>query len=563
VKNEEGQADDTFSIGVEDFIITLADGSLEPKAAGRSIVVRGSVDLRDHPLGRVIKEIPEVTITGDLIADRTCELRTCRCRVSGQVTLDGSPVEEFLGQVYAGGAGTVGGMFSARECAGLRRISGKFNNDVDLAESGIVVVGEDFCCSGELGLQGCLRLREVDCVAWSINADGSSLTQVGPNTVVENLSVVNCSSLTVAAPVTGLTWAKYDGSGIREVPPSFRCDGPVYLNGCKKLRSLSGHMLTVEVSGARLDWVADLETSEIIFSNCAKLPENMTRIKAKAICFDHCGIEKFPGGIPEGASVRVGGCRHFSQLPVVWKGGISLTNLPSFTETPRGFRCDKNFDVEDCPSMTRLGGRIGGDLWILSGVGGLRELGEDLQVDGDLTMSGLSEVQRLNCRVGKDVVAGRSQVRETREKFSVGGDADLHGCKKLSVVRGRVGGMAMFDESAVQTIGADFECGGDLCVRGTESLVSLNCSVGGRVLAGNSSLRRTGPAFWCAGNLNITGCERFETVQGVVGGRTRRGGRVVEREGGESSGKGVGLKKAGGCYPTESVAPRRKRRGGK
>lgn len=556
MKSESEQRDDIYRIGVEDFLIALAAGNLEGGAAGRSIIVQGSVDLRGHPLGVEIREIPKVAITGDLIADHTCALRTCRCKVAGKVTLDGSPIEEFSDhQVYAGKAGTVGGMFSARECMRLRRISGKFNNDVDLAGSGVEDVGVDFSCSGELGLQGCAKLRKVDCIAWSINADGSSLTQIGPNTVAENLSVANCSSLEEATPVNGLTWAKYDGSGIREVPPSFQCNGPVYFNGCKKLRSLSGRMLTVEVSMARLDRVADLEAEEIIFSNCAKVPESMTGIKTNAICFEQCGIEKFPGGTPEGASVRALGCRRFSQLPVVWRGSISLTDLPSLTETPEGFRCGRNLDVEDCPNLTRLRGKIGGDLWMLSGVGRLHELGGDLQVGGDLTISVLSEVQRLSCRVGKDVVAGRSQVRETGEKFSVGGDADLHGCKKLSAVRGKVGGMTMLDESAVQAIGADFECGGDLCVRGTEKLVSLNCSVGGRVLAGNSSLRRTGPAFRCAGNLNIAGCERFETSQGMVGGRMRRGKRGGAGVGVKAAEKRAELKKAGRVYPTESFAP--------
>jgi len=523
------EKNEIFRVGVENFLEALADGSLPLQAKGRPIIVQGSVDLRAHPLAPVITEIPEVAITGDLAADNSCALRICRCKVAGSVTMDGSWIEEFTAP--SDHAGSVGGIFSAKDCPNLRKVSGKFNNDVYLSGSSIAEVLTDFVSTGELYLKGCMNLCRVDCSAWSIIADESSLREVGPSTAAENFSAQNCASLEAAFPISGLEWAKYNGSAVREVPASFLCDGPVYFNGCKKLRVLSGRMSKVEVSRSPLEEISSLEAEEIIFSECEKIPANMTRVKAKALIFDQCNIKKFPAGIPENASVRIGACPEFYKLPVVWGGGISLTGLPSFEATPVGFRCAGNFDAEDCPNLTRLRGRIGGDLWLLSGLGRLYELGSDLEVAGDLTLSGLTEVKKLDCKVGRDVVAGRAQINETGPKFSVGGDVDLHGCKKLVVVRGKVSGMTMLDDSSVTALGADFECGGDLCLRSAPRLISLNCRVGGRVLANNSSLRKTGPAFQCAKSLNINGCRHFQLSEGKVGGRTIRDRLVNKKEG--------------------------------
>jgi hypothetical protein len=542
-----------WEISSEDFIGALCAGTLAKQSEGRSVVVRGDVDLRDNDHTAAIVEIPEVSIIGNLVADGSCALRTCRCGVDGNVTLDGSLIEEFAPKFDP--AGSVRGLFSAKECKNLRWISGKFNNDVNLNSSSIVEVGLDFSTSGELYLKGCTSLQKVNCSAWSIIADESSLSEVGSKTSAENFSAQNCSMLETAFPIEGLEWAKYDGSGVKEVPPSFYCDGPVYLNRCKKLRKLSGKMVNLEVSAAPLEQVSDLESDEIIFSECKKIPKNMTRIKAKYVIFDGCAIEKLPPGIPESSSVRIGACPNFSRLPAFWRGGLSLTGLPALEESPAGFHCGGNLDVEDCPNFSKLRGKVGGDLWLLSGLGRLRELGPDLTIVGDLTMSGLSEVEKLRCKIGRDVVAGRSLVIETGPELLVGGDLDLHGCSKLVVVRGKVSGMAMLDDSSVSALGADFECGGDLCVRETEKLTSLNCAVGGRVLASNSSLRKTGPAFQCAKSLNVTGCSNFEIAQGKIGGRVRRDISAPMKRNKETRHHPPGLAKLARPVPSRSSPP--------
>lgn len=559
-KSDSASGGEFLEISPERFLGAIAAGTLRSEAGGRGIIVRGSVDLRGHALGGAITEMPDAAITGDLAADGGCALRTCRCRVSGSVTLDGSLIEEFNAKPDR--VGSVGGKFSARNCPALRRIAGKFRNDVNLDGSGIGAIGGEFECLGSLGVERCMSLRLIDCRAWSVIADGSALEEIGPNAVVENLCAEDCAGLEKAFPVAGLRWAKYDGSGIREVPPEFRCDGPAYFKRCRKLRKLAGHADKFEVSMAPLERVSGVKAGEIILSECPRLPDNMPGTRAKALVFSRCGIEKFPGGIPEDTCVRVGDCRKFSRLPAFWKGDISLYDLPALRGTPRDFRCEGNFDACDCGAMDHLGGKIGGNLWLMDGTGRLRELGDDLEIGGDLTIAGLAGVRRLNCRVGKDVIAGGSRIRETGGSFFAGGDADFHGCADFSVLRGRVGGMAMLDNSSVLSIGADFECGGDLAVRETRNLVSLNCSVGGKVVATDSSLRRTGPAFRCAKSLNVAGCRHFEGGKGEVGGRTRRSA--------EAGGKAKPLRRsaethtANRVYPTASfVTPGRAGAGGK
>lgn len=517
------EADELFTIGAEDFLEALMLGNLDELSGGREIIVRGSVDLRRHPLRHVITEIPDAGITGDLAADETCALKVCKARVRGSVMLDGSDIEDFspepdlAGGVEWGVTGTV----SAKRCARLRRIAGVFNNDVSLDGSGIQAIGADFRCEGELSVEACPKLRLLDCTATTVIADGSSLEATGPNAAIENFTAEGCARLGEATPIHGLRWAKYDGSGITSVHPQFLCQGPAYFKRCRKLASLSGSVRKIEVSMAPLERISGLKTGEAIFTDCKKLPSHFGGFSSATLVFARCALEELPAGIPQDTHVRIGACPNFSRLPSHWRGDISLTQLPSLTETPPGFRCRGKFDAEDCKNLRLLAGTVDGGVRLLTGLPRLQHLGRDLEVGGDLWVSPNAGVLSIGCRVRGSVVARAGTLRETSPELEVEGDGDFHGSRELRMLRGRFGGKVILDESAAMSLGADLEVGGDLHLRETPRLVSLNCTVGGHVMVVDSSLKGTGPAFRCGKAFNARNCPNFDTLQGKVGGKTR------------------------------------------
>jgi len=547
----------------DQFVQAVARGEFNKLAMGRQVVVRGDVNLRKLPLGKKITDLPEANISGSLMADDSCALKTCRARVSGVVTLDGSQIEEFTPEPDR--VGSVTGKFSAKGCKLLRKISGVYNNDVCLDGSGIHEVGCDFQCMGSLLVCNCDNLRMVDCAAREIVADGSGLEGTGPNTCAENFSAEGCRRLQQATPINGLRWANYDGSGITEVHPQFRCSGPAYFRRCRRLTSLSGTMRTVEVSTAPLGKVSGLQTGEAIFADCAALPDTMSGLRVEAAVFARCGLEEIPDGISPDTHLRVGDCPRFSRLPRRWQGDISLTGLPKLTGTGEGFRCGGKFDVAECPNFSRISGVIAGDLYIMPDLPSLVELGSDLEVGGDLWISPLASVRSLGCRVEGSVSAKEGEMRESTVKFSVGGDAVFHGSTKLGVLRGKVGGKAILDETTVTSLGADFECGGDLSLRKTPKLALLNCTVGGYTLVTDSSLKSTGPAFHCGKSFTVRNCPNLDSIQGQIDGRFRktRGEKSSSKQG-ETALTNRGLKKGSKAevfpdrvYRTEAFAPGR------
>jgi hypothetical protein len=517
-KTRPARANNTeiLTIKAEEFLSQLASGVFLEKSKGRRVIVQGDIDLRKHRLKSQIDNIPDVSITGNLVANGECALRTCLCRVSGDVNLDGSPIEEFISVPDL--VSSVSGHFSAKGCTQLRKISGKFLKDVNLDKSSIPVIGSDFCCEGDLSVKGCRKIRLLDCSAYAILADDSSLERFGPNVSADGVSAERCSRFTLLTPITGLRWGKFDGSGVREVDSRFKCAGPVYYKRCRHLTKLSGSSMTVEVSMAPLQSVTGLQSDEIIFTDCAVLPESMAGMRAKVLVFARCTMRALPAGLSPKASLRIGGCPHFSQLPNRWSGDLSISQLPSLESTPSEFRCEGNFDIAECPNLRTIAGFVGGNLQIMCGTPSLHHLGENLQVAGDLKVAGDSGAKSLNCKIGGGLSAKASHISETGAKLRVGEWGDFSGCRKLGPIRGVFGGNVELSGSSVTHLGADFECAGNLILDNADQIVSLNCTVGKTIVADNSSLQRTGPAFRCGGELWIRHVRNLKSMAGEVRG---------------------------------------------
>lgn len=498
------------------FLDLLSTGEFSSRCpVPSSTIVFGDVDLINHPLGKHVVHIPAVLIEGSLQAGRESALRTCHCRVRGDVVLDGSEIETFSVAPDHGPA--VSGHFSAKGCRRLTKLSGRFMKNVDLADSGMEVVGPDFFCDDDLSLAGCSSLRLIDGKAPSLLVSGSSLERFGPNASFAQLLAEDCPRLSILTPIANLRWAKFDGSGIREVHQDFECAGPVYFKHCNNLTRLAGRMHKVEVGSAPLEDVSSLRVGEAIFSECPLVPSDMTGMKCKVLVFARCDIEELPRGIDSNTTVRLGDCPKFSRLPVEWKSSLSLSGLPLLRRTPRKFACMGDVDICECPQLENLSGFIGGDLLIMCDTPKLISLDEGLEIRGNLRLAGNSSPAWINCRVGGSVEAKSAQVRETGSEMWVEGNADFTECRNLMVLRGRVGGDTLLSDSSVVFLGADFECAGSLAAARTHRLVSLNCTVGGSVLVDNSSLRKTGPAFECRGELRLRLCPHLANLSGFVG----------------------------------------------
>lgn len=506
----------TYFIQALDFLKGVVSGELTD---GENLMVEGDVDLRKHPLRKFITQLPRATILGDLFADGGCALKTCHCNVKGEVNLDGSFIEEFAPKNIGV---AVMGEFSAKFCGRLKILKGAYLSDVSLDESGIEELGADFSCiKGKLSLEKCTNLRRLDGQAWSIVADRSGLRETGSSIAAENFSAEECEHLKKAQVIPGLQWAVYDGSGILEVEKGFSCGKRVSFLKCNSLKTLTGRYERVEVSGAPLDSIHDLQADHINFSDCESLPDSVTQFSAGRVGFIRCPINQVPHGIPDTAELRVLKCSVFSKMPTAWKGDIKLSELPSLKEFGHDFQCDGSVEISDCDRLLKLNGVIGNRLSLLSGSRNLRELDRDLVVKGDLHLFANSFVKKLNCQVLGGVTAPACDVVETGAEFVVRGEADFRGNFGLLTLKGRFSRDVMLDDSAVRQLGADFECSGDVFLRNTKSLNSLNCFVEGNVIIENSSLSKIGPAFHCGKNLKIMDCPELTSILGRASGGFR------------------------------------------
>lgn len=504
-------------VEASDFITTLARGEFKPPLPPRHIVVRGTVDLVSHPMGSRVEELPSVTISGDLIASGKSTLKKCHCNVLGNVELDGSMIEEFSPSTNIPPAASdspktfnVHGRFSAQSCPRLGKISGIFLGSVLLDKSPVKAIQNDFRCHGDLSVSGCSRLEFLNCSAHRIVADKSSIREFGASTSCEYLSAEGCLLLKKATRIGGLQWAKYNGSAIEEVTPDFRCTGSVFLYNCPSLKKLSGKIHSVEVGRCALDSVVNLNATEVIISNCEKLPTTFSNVSVRAAVFASSSLLCLPEGLPKETNVRIASCKNFCHLPDSWNGDLSLSDLPSLERTPDRFRCEGNLDISECPSMRKMEGYVGGDLWLMSETPSLTELNSALKIGGNLRLAGNSGVKKLGCEIHRDLISNSCQINETSPSFTALGNADFQGCQSLKSLRGFVKGQTMLDDSSIVALGADFECGGDLLLRRTKSLVSLNCSVSGGVWLEDSSIQKIGPAFHCGKKIKIERCSALD-----------------------------------------------------
>lgn len=485
----------------------------------REILVGGDVDLRKHPLRKVIEVLPRCTIVGNLYADGDCALRKFQGTVAGNVVLDGSSIEEFSDEEGGLFSTPVSGNFSAKRCRRLKTLYGTYGADVDLSESGVENLGEKFSCTGTLSLKKCQNLKTIDCSAGMIVAEYSSLEETGPNTRAARFYADGCQNFRVATAIAGLQYAKYDGSGVMSVSHDFRCRAEASFLRCRRLTNIAGEILRVEVSCAPLERIDGLRCRDILFLDCENLPDTFRRFHADTAEFVRCGFSQLPAGIPESAGLTIAKCRNFFRLPKRCKGDLKLQELPQISEVPEGFFCGGNLEVKNCEGLTEINGVVGGDLEMLSGSSRVTHLGIGLEVRGNLYVCPNSSVRTLDCAVGgKLQCAEGSVIRETGSRFRVARQADFSKCRHLQTLRGEFGGDVILDGSFVRTLGADFECGGNLFLRNTRRVVMINCHVGGSVVLEDSSLEKTGPAFRCGQNFCISGEQQLSSLDGLVEG---------------------------------------------
>lgn len=525
------------SVTSEEFLERCARGETNFE---KGILVIGNLDLRKHPLKNKIKKLPRAMVKGSLFADDTCVLEECECNFEGDVMVDRSSLARFGAK--EGLLAKVQGIFCARLCSNLSVVRGFFNKDVHLEESGVEEVGRDFACQGGLYVGGCAKLKTLNCQAGIIHAENSGVAEIGPDLEARFFCADFCPNLKKVGAIKGLSWAGFSHSGIQEIAKDFQCAGPVKLLHCPHLKSISGKMRRVDITGAStIERVEDLRAGEIFFHLCQELPSTFTKVDVVSLTFQQCGIARIPSGIPVGAHVTISQCGRYSEVPRHWKGDLQLIGLDSLREVPSSFRCEGSLSVEDCENLSILSGEVKKDLNLMSGCVKLKNLGRELFVGGKLRICPASKVEHLDCRVGGTVYAMGCQVRQTGDDFWVEGMANFRSCKRINSLSGRVKGDTMLDESSIVSLGADFECEGRISLRDTKKLQVLNCVAGGDVHVAYSSLAKTGPAFHGKKWLYIEKCPKLRALGGRVDGDIRvdagLGGSLLEEARGMLEGR--------------------------
>lgn len=191
------------------------------------------------------------------------------------------------------------------------------------------------------------------------------------------------------------------------------------------------------------------------------------------------------------------------ELGLTWPGSVVLVDLPELEGILPSFACEGSLMVRSCPSLRSIAGIVGTRVDLVE-VPGLEEIGRDLEVGGDMTVSGSSSsLKVLGCSVaGSLSVMGPNGLESTAPSFRVGGSLLLHRCPVLKVVRGLVEGTVEIREGcAVERLGADFECGGDLVLMDGTCPLRVNCRVAGDVIVQLWPIASTGPAFSCGGSV--------------------------------------------------------------
>lgn len=509
----------------EEFL-KMISGSEPPPAPlleGMVLTVAGSLDLSKTAAGRSVENIPECEIRGDLFAVGCENLKSARCFVRGSAQLDESGIE-FLG----GGFG-VGGGLSAAGCKALQTVSGHIgaeggHGDANLRGSGLVRLESDFSCEGDLVVEDCSALQALDCeVGGSVLALGSAISVLGPAFLCgRSLVLDGCRNfhrlerLRKSPADVHLRW-----SGIRTVTPGFSCLGDLILDDVPLLERLGGSVGgKIHVSEApNLKAIDSVKVARgISVRKCPGLRKVSFSGQGPAF-FGECGMTELSP--PKGweGDLALSGCPGIREVGGHWSGGVRLHSLPELDGLRGDFLCKESLEVHDCPKLSTMAGRTGGDAFI-QGCANLVELGPGLKVGGRLIFGGGdSTVRSIGCLVDGSVVLARmTRLEETASTFRTGGELIVTDCPNFRALRGWVGGdTTVSDCPSIELIGADFEGGRKLLVKRCPPLKSLNCWIGGDVRIEEGGLLATGPAFHCGGKLRLKNSSGLKaTDQGNV-----------------------------------------------
>lgn len=506
------------------------------------MVITGSVDLSNSDAGRAVENIPECEILGDLFAVGCENLKSARCFVRGSALFDKSGIS-FLG----GGFG-VGGGFSAAGCKALRTVSGHIGGDggrgdANLRGGGLVRLESDFSCEGDLVVEDCAALQALDCeVGGSVLASGSAIAVLGPAFLCgRSLVLDGCRNFHELGRLRKSPADVHLGrSGIREVGAGFSCLGDLILDDVPLLERVGGSVGgKVHVSEApRLATIDSVRVGRgISVRGCPGLKKVSFSGEGHAF-FGECGMtELSPPAAWEG-DLALSRCPGIREIGGQWPGGVRLHGIPELAGMRGDFLCEGTLEVHDCPHLSMLVGRTGGDTFI-QGCEKLVELGPGLKVGGRLIFGGDdSPVRSIGCLVeGSAVLFRLGRLKETAPTFQVAGDLIVTDCPVFRVLRGRVGGdTTVSDCPAIELIGADFEGEGKLLIKRCPPLKSLNCCIGRDVRIEESGVLSTGPAFRCVGKLRIKTQKKVqEGVRGDLEKEDRVRAMVLKRPAGQPS----------------------------
>lgn len=499
-----------------DYAATLSKMPGNWQLPKQRLSVVGDVELSRHPEGANIRILPEAEISGDLRAQNCPGLEVVECSAGGMVNLNGSGVVRF--DAVKG----VAGVLNTAHCESLRVLKGHFGSHVNLVGSGVVGLGRDFSCEGDLLLDRCGELESLGCrVGGDVSAEQSGIRKLERSfSCGGDMKLFHCRRL---ERLEGLGTPPRDvylsGSSVVEVDPSFRCNGALILRNVDKLAKLSGEADNVDVEGApALTEVASLRThSDLSLCGCEKL---------ETVDFSAGGHAKFTGcdmktlsPLSTAQELTIRECPNLLSLGGKWGADVNLLALPALSQTNPDFRCPGSLLIRSCHKFERLQGRVGGVV-TLSQTGNLRELTEELFVEGNLVLACPDlNIRTIACRVGGDlIVMGCRSEFSTAPGMRVEGSVLFHECAGLRTMAGWVGEKVSVREGCgLRSIGADFECRGDLLLSDCPELRVLNCRVGGDVVVKSSRLEKTGPAFACEGSLSIFSVSGLRAIFGSVG----------------------------------------------
>lgn len=467
-------------------------------------LVNGRVNLASHPGGMTIRSLPSAEIVGDLLAVGCRSLEKVDCVVRGDAILNRSGVREF------GPSFRVGGELRMQACNRLECLEGDFPSSVELSESSVRRLGARFSCAGSLSVSSCPLLENLDCrVRGSVFAQESSLAALGPNfACFGDLRLEGCRSLSYLGIVAGPpNRVDISCSAVEEVGPSFSCRGDLVAADMPRLRKISGSASgSLSVSSApRLVSVSFSARRSLSLSNCPAL-RTVEFSTNGSVSLHKCSMDKIAPHSSGRGELSLVACHRLREIELTWSGSVVLVDLPEIERVMPSFACEGSLMVRSCPSLRSIAGRVGNRVDLVE-VPRLEEIGHDLEVGGDMTVSGSSSSLRvLGCSVaGALSVMGPNGLESTAPSFRVGGSLLLRRCATLKVVRGLVEGTVEIREGcSVERLGADFECGGDLVLMDGPCPLRVNCRVAGDVVVERWKIEGTGPAFSCGGAFTVT-----------------------------------------------------------